>query len=274
MSLNEQINQVRRTLSTVEALLVQAEENLKGCQQTQQTRLELAKAQIEYRLVKNATETLQNQMASQELTKKQQESEIKTVNKRLNQLHNDIAALTRQKVSMHRGLRALGSMWGNRRQLGLHRQRGRIIGVPAGAAPTECESSCGLTDTEIDFGTIGYATYSLCSKVATLNVALATVTLNLAAAASVVIMAAIVAKTATVSRYQIQRPLGTNVTDQRAVQMFGRISNCGDTLPALHEVEACESLPAGIYSWFLVPIASTDTFAWWMKAREITCLAV
>lgn len=100
MSLEPKINEVRHTLSMVEALLVQAEESLKDQQLTQQTKSDLAKAQIEYSLVKNATETLLNTGKHQEMTVKQRQKEIETLNGRLNKLHNDIAALVREKVAM------------------------------------------------------------------------------------------------------------------------------------------------------------------------------
>ena len=273
MSLEQKINAVRHTLSNVEALLAQAEENLKGCQQTQQTRLEMAKAQIEYRILQNNMEELQNQANAKELTVKQTEQIIKKMMKQTEQLRDDVSKLVQQKVILHRGLRQFGTgMWGLRRQWNIPRQRGRILAVPGAAAAPTPECGCGETDRAINLGTTTFTSRSLCYKSIANGAVLTSATLNLAAAACVVVMAAVV-HTSSVQHFQIQRPLGTDQTDQFAEVAFGRVVSCGDAQPELHHYEACESLAAGLYTWSLVNVsgAARNVYAWWIKAREITC---
>lgn len=274
MSLNNQIQNVRQMLGTVENLLVQAEDNLKGCQQTQQTRLEMANVQIQYRLAKNAVELLEGQIQNNEKITSGQKNYLKTLERKTSKLQSDVAELVIQKVNLHRGLRMIGTgMWGTRRQLGIPRQRGRILGVPgAGVAPP---AACGCGEINSSLGVenaVEAATRILCYKNVGINEVIRTCTLNLAAPACVVVMAAVVHRWDH-TFVDIQRPLGTSVVDQRAsAGMMAKTTTCGDLYPYLVELETCESLPAGNYTWSLVAITLANRiFGSWIKAREITC---
>lgn len=272
MSLDNQIQNVRQMLGTVENLLVQAEENLKGCQQTQETRLEMANVQIQYRLAKNAVALLEGQIQNNEKITSGQKNYLKTLERKTAKLQNDVAELVIQKVNLHRGLRMIGTgMWGTRRQLNIPRQRGRILGVPGAGAAAPPVSTCGIDNASITLGGTQSAVRTVCFKDHAAGDVIQTCNLNLAAAASVVIMAAVVANE-TSPGWQIQRPAGTDITDQRAHQKFGKTTTCGDYLPILIELEACETLTAGLYTWTLTyPGGAFSVYTSWMKAREITC---
>ncbi|GAG83962.1 unnamed protein product, partial [marine sediment metagenome] len=82
----------------------------------------------------------------------------------------------------------------------------------------------------------------------------------------VVVMAAVVSAYEGLGRIDIQRPLGTSVVDQETILSFG---DQGEE-PALIELEACEELPAGTYTWHLFAHETTNIYASWIKAREVT----
>jgi len=159
-----------------------------------------------------------------------------------------------------------------------HSPRGRFISG-AGGAPTECESACGQTDHEI--ATFAEATERKYVCYSTQGIApfvLTSVSLNLPAAASVVVMASIVTRLGSLANiYQIQRPLGTDITDQTYIQLLGSsyssVLDCGLSWPRLDVLEACETLPAGNYTWSLVITSSSiNVCGYCMKVREITCV--
>ena len=75
------------------------------------------------------------------------------------------------------------------------------------------------------------------------------VTLTLTSTAVVVIMAAVVSAEQAMGRIDIQRPLGTSVVDQETILSFGG-DGC-DEEPVLWELEDCEVLPTGTYTWVL-----------------------
>jgi len=94
------------------------------------------------------------------------------------------------------------------------------------------------------------------------------ITLTLAVPSVVVIMAAVVSGSEAMGRFDIQRPIGTSVLDQETVLSFGG-DGC-DTEPALIELEACEELPAGTYTWYLFALQTTNVYAAWIKAHAVS----
>ena len=66
----------------------------------------------------------------------------------------------------------------------------------------------------------------------------------------------------------LSRPLGTSVLDQETILSFG--GDACDEEPVLIQLEACEELPAGTYTWYLFANETTNVYAAWIKAREVT----
>jgi len=93
------------------------------------------------------------------------------------------------------------------------------------------------------------------------------VTLTLASTGVVVIMAAVVSAEQGMGRIDIQRPIGTSVVDQETILSFGG-DGC-DEEPVLIELEACEELPAGTYTWHLFATQTTNVYAAWIKAHSV-----
>jgi hypothetical protein len=202
--------------------------------------------------------------------KKRRISQLQTEMDELQQELNMLMGIRIRK----RSLRAIGPTPAGARPQGAPRCRGRIFGCLGIAAPCECVSSCGQTNRK---GPAMPATLhvdtTICYKRFTSAANLDTVTLNLATPGSVVVMAAIVASVSA-ANFQIQRPSGTDQTDQSDGVLFARIVVCGDTEPILVHLEACEALAAGAYTWTLRILGACFIYAYWMKAREITCLPV
>lgn len=94
-----------------------------------------------------------------------------------------------------------------------------------------------------------------------------TVTLTLTSTSVVVIMAAVVCNSNVSGRMDIQRPVGTSVVDQEVILTFGG-DGC-DEEPYLWELEACEELPAGTYTWTLFAQETTNIYATWLKAHAV-----
>jgi hypothetical protein len=197
--------------------------------------------------------------------------------RRISQIQQEIDRLQREFNSLlgirKRSLRAIGPTPAGARQQGEMRRRGRIFGcLPGGGAPCECECACGQVNSSLGVENINTVPLTMCWKNYAGNAVIRTCTLNLPNPACVVIMAAVVMGT-NQTRVDIQRPLGTSVVDQRATAgMMCKIITCGDTAPFLNELEACESLPAGNYTWSLTAmIWGALVYGSWIKAREITC---
>jgi len=131
------------------------------------------------------------------------------------------------------------------------------------ARTTDCQ--CGDSDQEIDAGATP-TNKDLCYT-AKLN-QIVDATLTLTSTSVVVIMAAVVSGSLEMGRFDIQRPIGTSVLDQETILSFGG-DGC-DEEPALIELEACEELPAGTYTWTLFALQTTNVYAAWIKAHSVT----
>jgi len=145
----------------------------------------------------------------------------------------------------------------------------RVIGRASSVHHVRVEDcQCGDSLQTIDAGATSDPDHTLCYTSKTGEVI--QVLLELTAPSVVVIMAAVVSAERLTGRFDIQRPLGTSVLDQETILSFGYTAACGDTEPALFELEACEELPAGIYTWYLVATEATNVYAAWIKAHSVT----
>jgi len=132
-------------------------------------------------------------------------------------------------------------------------------------AATDCE--CGDSDLSSDRGIVTNIV-NCCSNNNVLGQFLQ-VTLTLTSTSVVVIMAAVVCDSIESGRINIQRPLGTNVVDQENIIIFG--GELCNAEPYLWELEACEELPAGTYTWRLCANETVGRiYAAWIKAHSVT----
>ena len=129
----------------------------------------------------------------------------------------------------------------------------------------DCE--CGDSDISSDRGLVTNIV-NCCSNNNVLNTILQ-VTLTLTSTSVVVIMAAVVCDSNESGRVDIQRPIGTSVVDQENIITFG--GELCNAEPYLWELEACEELPAGTYTWTLFATETIDRiYAAWIKAHSVT----
>jgi len=142
----------------------------------------------------------------------------------------------------------------------------RVVGRSSSAHHVRVEDcQCGESDQEIDVGDTP-TSKDICYTAKLDEIVDATLTLT--ATSVVVIMAAVVSGTLQTGTFDIQRPIGTSVLDQETIQSFGG-QGC-DEEPALFELEACEELPAGTYTWTLFANETTNVYAAWIKAHSVT----
>jgi len=126
------------------------------------------------------------------------------------------------------------------------------------AAPVACE--CGATNDATVVGTTLWPVYGAERTYAD-GATILSVSLTVTARTTFVVVAGLMKRYAGV--FQIERPVGTNITDQ-----FRDITSQD---LHLYEIEACETLDAGSYTWFLVnrSAASTGVFAAWLLFRAV-----
>jgi len=132
-------------------------------------------------------------------------------------------------------------------------------------AATDCE--CGDSDLSSDRGIVTNIV-NCCSNNNVLDTILQ-VTLTLTSTSVVVIMAAVVCDSDDSGRIDIQRPIGISVVDQENIITFG--GELCNAEPYLWELEACEELPAGTYTWTLFATETVGRiYAAWIKAHSVT----
>lgn len=130
----------------------------------------------------------------------------------------------------------------------------------AAAEGVACE--CGDSNRSTLVGTVMWAIY-VSQRVFADGATVLTATLNVLSPTTFVIMAAVATRYAGTG-FTIERPLGTNITDQSTVLVSSDLQ--------LFHGEACERLAAGNYTWFLVNRsgAGRNVLATWMKVRAVT----
>jgi len=150
----------------------------------------------------------------------------------------------------------------------------RVLGRKSSAhhvrveAEVDEDCQCGDSDLSTDIGIPATNIVNLCCVYNVLDTILQ-VTLTLTAPSAVVIMAAVVCDSNASGRIDIQRPIGTSVVDQENIITFG--GELCNAEPYLWELEACEELPAGTYTWTLFATETVGRiYAAWIKARAVT----